>query len=350
MAAAPAPSDILAALPVAYVIVGPDGRIKATNVAAQMLLNLSQSALIGETVESVLGLDLPSLAADSPFAAYDLEVHAPGQRGQRVDIVATPMPDHPDWKAVAIHGRARAHMAGRWSEREGGSRSAIGAAAMLAHEIKNPLSGIRGAAQLLDMSVDEEGRTMTALIRNEVDRVAALIDRMQGFTDNRPLELDAQNIHAILDHARNVAIQGFASDILIREIYDPSLPPVRGNRDALVQIFINLLKNAVEAGATTLTLTTAYRHGMTMIERSSARRVLLPIEICVIDNGPGAPPDIAAHLFDPFVTGKATGTGLGLALVDKLIADQGGVVEYARDDRPPRTTFRILMPRSGRTS
>ncbi len=344
------PADILAALPVAYFIVGPDGRITSTNVAAQMLLNLSETAIVGCDVEALLGDGLPRPSGDSPFAAYDFELSTPGLRGQRVDLAATPMPDRPGHWIVTIHGRARAHIAGRWNEREGSTRSAIGAAAMLAHEIKNPLSGIRGAAQLLEMSVDEDGRSLTTLIRNEVDRVAALIDRMEGFTDTRPLGLEPQNIHAILDHARNVALQGFASDMVLREIYDPSLPPVRGNRDALVQVFINLLKNAVEAGATTITLTTAYRHGMSMVRRGSHQRDSLPIEICVIDNGPGAPPELAEHLFDPFITSKETGTGLGLALVDKLIADQGGIVEYAREDNPPRTIFRILMPRTGKSA
>lgn len=352
-AAPPPPSqELLAALPIALFAVDPDGCIADINVAAEMLLNLSRVAIVGCQLKDLLGQGLPQPTGDSPFAAYDYEINPAGGRKQRVDLLAAPLADRPGWRIVTVHGRARALMAGRWSEREGGTLSAVGAAAMLAHEIKNPLSGIRGAAQLLESSLDDDSRAMTSLIRNEVDRVAALIDRMEGFTDTRPLELAPQNIHAILDHARGVAQQGFGRDIVIREIYDPSLPPVLGNRDALIQVFINLLKNAAEVitnhGGSTITLTTAYRHGVSTVKQGSDQRLSLPIEICVIDDGPGAPPEIAEHLFDPFVTTKQSGGGLGLALVDKMIADQGGIVEYAREGNPARTVFRLLLPRGGK--
>jgi two-component system nitrogen regulation sensor histidine kinase GlnL len=353
-AAAPPPpaQEMLSALPIALFAVDPDGRIADTNVSAEMLLNLSRVAIIGRELKELLGQGLPQPTGDSPFAAYDYEISPIGGRKQRVDLVAAPLADRPGWRVVTVHGRARALMAGRWSEREGGTLSAVGAAAMLAHEIKNPLSGIRGAAQLLETSLDEESKAMTSLIRNEVDRVAALIDRMEGFTDTRPLDLAPQNIHAILDHARSLAQQGFGRDIIIREIYDPSLPPVLGNRDALIQVFINLIKNAAEViaihGGSTITLTTAYRHGVSTVKQGGEQRLSLPIEICVIDDGPGAPPEIAEHLFDPFVTTKKSGGGLGLALVDKMVADQGGIVEYAREGEPMRTVFRLLLPRGGK--
>jgi two-component system, NtrC family, nitrogen regulation sensor histidine kinase GlnL len=219
---------------------------------------------------------------------------------------------------------------------------------MLAHEIKNPLSGIRGAAQLLETVVDPDHAPLTRLIRDEVDRVAELIDRMEGFTDTRPLDLAPQNIHAILEHARAVATRGFADTVRVREVYDPSLPDILGHRDSLVQVLINLLKNAAEALGSlggTITITTAYRHGLHVRGADGEPRRSLPIEVCVIDDGPGARTDIAAHLFDPFVTSKPTGRGLGLALVQKLIADHGGLIEYAREGRPERTVFRILLPR-----
>jgi two-component system nitrogen regulation sensor histidine kinase GlnL len=350
-AATPPYAELLAALPVALFVVDAEDLVVDANVAAEMLLNLSKVAIIGHPLSALLGQGLPQPGGDSPFAAYDFEVGVSSGRRQRVDLLAAPLPDRPGWRLVTVHGRARAHTAGRWNERERGTLSAVGAAAMLAHEIKNPLSGIRGAAQLLETTVDQDSQTLTGLIRNEVDRIAALIDRMEDFTDTRRMELAPQNIHAILDHARNVACQGFARQFLVREVYDPSLPPVLGNRDALIQVFINLLKNAVEAMSDEtggmITLTTAYRHGVSMLRKDSEQRVSLPIEICVIDDGPGAPPEIANHLFDPFVTSKKSGSGLGLALVDKLVADQGGVVEYAREESPARTIFRILLPRAG---
>jgi two-component system nitrogen regulation sensor histidine kinase GlnL len=346
------PAEVLAAIPIAFFAIDPDGQVADTNVAAEIMLNLSRVAIIGRPLWDLLGKSLPQPHGDSPFAAFDYEIELANGRKQRVDLVAAPLADRAGWRIVTIHTRARALMAGRWSEREGGTLSAVGAAAMLAHEIKNPLSGIRGAAQLLESNVDEEARGLTSLIRDEVDRVTALIDRMEGFTDTRPLERAPQNIHAILDHARSVAQQGFGRDITIKETYDPSLPPVLGNRDALIQVFINLMKNAAEAireqGGTTITLTTAYRHGVSTVKQGSDQRLSLPIEICVIDDGPGAPPEISEHLFDPFVTTKKSGSGLGLALVDKMVADQGGIVEYAREGDPARTVFRLLLPRAGK--
>lgn len=348
----PPPLEQLAALPIALFAVNPDGLVADINVAAEMLLNLSRVSILGRELKELLGQGLPQPTGDSPFAAYDYEISPGGGRKQRVDLLAAPLADRPGWRIITVHGRSRALMAGRWSEREGGTLSAVGAAAMLAHEIKNPLSGIRGAAQLLESSLDDDAKDLTTLIRNEVDRVAALIDRMEGFTDTRPLELAPQNIHAILDHARSVAQRGFGRDIVIREVYDPSLPPVLGNRDALIQVFINLLKNASEVlvtqGGSSITLTTAYRHGVSTVRQGSDQRLSLPIEICVIDDGPGAPPEIAEHLFDPFVTTKKSGGGLGLALVDKIIADHGGIVEYVREGEPGRTVFRLLLPRGSK--
>jgi two-component system nitrogen regulation sensor histidine kinase GlnL len=215
---------------------------------------------------------------------------------------------------------------------------------MLAHEIKNPLSGIRGAAQLLN------GGELTTLITTEVDRIAALIDRMQDFSDTRPLPLAAENIYPLLAHSRGVALAGFARGIEIEERFDPSLPPARINRDALLQIVINLLKNAREAVRQErnprIILTTAYRHGMSVSIGSGQERLPLPIEICVIDNGPGAPSDIVDHLFDPFVSGRREGQGLGLALVDKLARDMNGIIQYAREGSPEMTVLRLLLPRA----
>ena len=347
-------AEIFAALPDPLLVVDAEGRVTEANGAAETLLNLSRSAIVGRTTDELIGEAVRLPASDAPFAAYDSELTLPGNRHLRGDVMVSPLPERPGWRVVTIHGRARAHLVTRRAEREGGTLAAVGAAAMLAHEIKNPLSAIRGAAQLLEVSADSGSQDMTRLIRDEVDRIAALIDRMEGFTDTRPLELGPQNIHSILGHAREVALQGFAKGITIREIYDPSLPAVLGHRDSLVQVLINLLKNAAEAmrehpdapASGTITLTTAYRHGVSVLTPRGAQRHELHIEVCVIDEGPGAPPELEEHLFDPFVSSKRSGRGLGLALVDKLVVDQGGIVEYAREGVPPRTVFRLLLPRA----
>jgi two-component system nitrogen regulation sensor histidine kinase GlnL len=346
-------ADILATLPTPVLAIDGEGVVCEANVAAEALLNVSRLAVIGRQIGDVIGHPLNSFPIDQPFAAYDLEITMPGGRRARVDLAAAPLPERAGWRSITIHSHRSMHLAGRRTEREGGVMAAVGAAAMLAHEIKNPLSGIRGAAQLLEMGADEDGRAMTTLIRDEVDRIAALIDRMEGFTDTRPLEVGPQNIHAILGHVRDVTRQGFGAGRVLREMYDPSLPAVLGHRDALIQIFMNLVKNAVEATEnepeSVITLTTAYRHGMSMGSREQpGRRVMLPIEVCVIDEGPGAPDAVGEHLFDPFVSSKRRGGGLGLALVDKLVGDLGGAVEYRREGTPVRTVFRVLLPRAAR--
>ncbi|SNS06460.1 two-component system, NtrC family, nitrogen regulation sensor histidine kinase GlnL [Sphingomonas laterariae] len=342
-------AEQIAALPTPMLLIDAQGVVRDVNNAGEALLNLGRGAIVGRNIETLIGHPLTSMAPDAPFAAYDLEVVLPADRHQRVDLMVGPLADRPGWRVITVHGLPPAHLLGRRGDREGGALSAIGAAAMLAHEIKNPLSGIRGAAQLLEASVDEGAQDLTRLIRDEVDRVAALIDRMEGFTDTRQIDLSPQNIHALLGHAREVALQGFASGFTIRESYDPSLPPVLGHRDSLIQILINLIKNSAEAmknKGNIITLRTAYRHGVSVRLRGGDGKRSLPIEVCVIDEGPGAPDDIADHLFEPFVTSKPSGSGLGLALVAKLVADQGGMIEYAREGTPAHTVFRLLLPRA----
>ena len=217
---------------------------------------------------------------------------------------------------------------------------------MLAHEMKNPLSGIRGAAQLLESGLDDADRALTRLICEETDRIVRLVDRMEVFSDARPLWREKINIHAVLDHVKRVAQSGFARHIRFVEDYDPALPPVAANRDQLVQAILNLVKNAAEAIGDAvdgeITLKTAFRPGVSFRTVGDRNTVGLPFEVCVRDNGPGVPEDIVAHLFEPFVTTKSSGTGLGLALVAKIINDHGGVIEC--DSLPRRTTFRILLP------
>jgi two-component system nitrogen regulation sensor histidine kinase GlnL len=341
----PAFADLLAALPVAVIVVDPDDRIAHANALAEHLLNLSERLMVGQPLAAILPPpDGAGVRDGHGFAIYDTEIATARGLRIRVDFVEAQVPDYAGWRTITLHGAASSRRLGHSVDRTAGSRAAVGAAAMLAHEIKNPLSGIRGAAQLLGAG------ELTRLIVTEVDRIAALIDRMQEFGDTRRLPVAGQNIYPLLDHARNVALAGFARGIVIEERFDPSLPPASINRDALLQVVINLLKNASEAVHTVrnprIVLTTAYRHGLAVSVAPGRPRRPLPIEICVVDNGPGAPADIAEHIFDPFVSGRPEGQGLGLALVDKLVRDMDGVVQYDREGSPEATVFRVLLPRA----
>lgn len=345
--ALPSASELIASLPAALLVIDGARIVRDCNAAAEALLNLALSAVVGRSVAEMIGHDLTSLPPEQAFAAYDLDMILPVGRAWRGDLRAAPLPERPGWQVVTIHGRG-SHDAARSRDRSGRVLPAVAAAAMLAHEVKNPLSGIRGAAQLLESGAPPEQAELTHLIRGEVDRIAALIDRMEGLTDTRPRAMEPLNIHAVLGHVRDLALSGFAAGRTIRELYDPSLPDALGNRDALIQILLNLLKNAAEASGPqgTITLRTAYHHGLSVALPEGGRRSL-PIELCVIDNGPGAPPEIADHLFDAFVSATPGGGGLGLAIVDKLVGEMGGIIEYARENK--ETVFRLLLPRaSGR--
>jgi two-component system nitrogen regulation sensor histidine kinase GlnL len=247
--------------------------------------------------------------------------------------------------AVSLIEQSIARNIDRQMSHRSAARSVSALAAMLAHEVKNPLSGIRGAAQLLEQSVPDSERELTTLICEETDRIVALVDRMEAFADGRPIDRAALNIHQVLNHVRRISENGFGKNVRFIESYDPSLPDVFGDRDQLIQVFLNLVKNACEVpgdGEREIELSTAYRHGLRLAVPGQQARVNLPLVVSVRDNGHGVSDEIRAHLFDAFVTNKPTGTGLGLALVAKIINDHGGAIEY--DSEAGRTIFRVMLP------
>ncbi len=350
-------AELLAGLAVPAVLVAPDGTLVMANLAAENFLNASQQALAERGWAAAFGPDSAveglvwrARSEGGGCAAYDLLLPFGGGRTTaRADVLVAPVGELPGWLTVAFQTRSVATLVEKQVQQQGAARSAVGVAAMLAHEIKNPLSGIRGAAQLMATGhgmTMEDRRELTDLIVAEVDRVAKLVDRMESFTDTRPMKMRPENIHEVLGHVRRLAQQGFAQGLTVKERYDPSLPPVSANRDALVQVFLNLLKNAAEAAGDNgqIQITTAFRPGLKVRPEGGGRPVSLPLEVRIIDNGPGVPDDLVDYVFEPFVTSKRGGSGLGLALVAKIIADHGGVVEYERLAETGETVFRILLP------
>src|SRR5262250_2203191 len=346
---------ILNALPHPVIVVAADGKVVDANAAAEAFFESSVLHLRRYALRDVVPFGSPLLALieqvrtrGAAVNEYRVDLSTPRTPGDRlVDLHVAPLPEQPEYVVVMLQERTIADKMDRQLTHRGAARSVIALAAMLAHEIKNPLSGIRGAAQLLEQSVGDDDRNLTRLICDEADRIVKLVDRMEVFTDERPVEREPVNIHVVLEHVKRLAHSGFARHVKFIEEYDPSLPPVFANRDQLIQVFLNLVKNAAEAigeGAIDgeITLSTAFRPGVRLSLPGSRTRVSLPLEFCVKDNGPGVSDDLMPHLFDPFVTTKPSGSGLGLALVAKIVGDHGGIIECESQSR--HTTFRVLMP------
>ncbi|HEV8680057.1 MAG TPA: ATP-binding protein [Stellaceae bacterium] len=343
---------LLAALPNPVVALDRGGALRFANPAAEHLLGVSAAALIGHPLADFIAPDSPLFAlADAVWrsggsiAEYDLLLEGPRFSARSMTIEGAPAGEGGDLLVLALHERSMADKMDRRLTHRHAARSVTAMAAMLAHEVKNPLSGIRGAAQLLEQDADAAGRELTQLICDETDRIVALVDRMEAFSDYAPITRAEVNIHEVLDRVRRIAQSGFARHVRISEEYDPSLPPVHGDRDLLLQVFLNLVKNAAEAAPEVggeMLLTTGYRHGLSLATPGGDGRRHLPLLVSVADNGSGIPDDLKPHLFDPFVTTKRNGTGLGLALVAKVIGDHGGVIEF--DSQPRRTVFRVFLP------
>lgn len=263
------------------------------------------------------------------------------------DISVAAMTDYPDWRLAMISPRYSERQ-NRGKYEHAATQQTLGAAAILGHEIKNPLAGIKGAAQLLARKADSGAKALTDLIITEVDRIARLLDQMQNLGDHPPCVMEPANIHLLIERAiRSIRA---ANPILpnISIDYDPSLPDILVNPDRMVQILINLIQNAIDASdkkdnsfigiGTKFVLSGEYRG------RSDAQRMVkLPVEISVFDNGPGIPPHIENELFAPFVTSKREGQGLGLAIVRKLIAQMNSRISYERDKARGITYFRIFL-------
>ncbi len=343
---------ILNAMSSSVLVIGEDWRVTFANPAAEQLVGFSRTVLYGTPLAEIMPEDSPLLdrirraqAEGSGVSDYSVELPFVRDVSHLMDLHISLLGDADDSIMVLLHPCSLAQRLNHHHNHRGRARSIAGLGATLAHEVKNPLSGIRGAAQLLETGVDDEERPLIRLICDETDRICALVDQMEQFADLKPLKREAVNIYEVLERVRRLAENGFGAKVKFTEHYDPSLPEVDGDRDQLVQVFLNLIKNAAEAVPMEegeIVITTQFHHGFAIRVPNSSGRIQLPITVHIQDNGPGISPDVAAHVFEPFVSSKPSGSGLGLPLVAKIISDHGGVVEFENLNKG--TVFHIHLP------
>ncbi|WP_299612433.1 nitrogen regulation protein NR(II) [uncultured Tateyamaria sp.] len=349
--------DLWASLPVPVIIIGPQDEIVDINSSAEGFFNASAKTMMGLPLWDELAVDAPledSLARarknGTPLFVNDVDVGHGGRAPLQCALQIAPLIGAPDHMVLMISPR---ELSGRMTQNhsvKSAAKSAIGMAEMLAHEIKNPLAGITGAAQLLSMNLKPEDLELTDLIVEEGRRIVKLLEQVEQFGNLSPPDLKAVNIHDVLDRARRSALLGFGAQMKIIEDYDPSLPLAYGDPDQLLQVVLNLIKNASEAAGNaggTIRLHSYFEHSY-RLRRADGDGQSLPLQIEIIDDGPGLPDAIAADIFDPFVSGKENGTGLGLALVSKIISDHGGWISVT--SVPGRTVFRLSLPRAPKSA
>lgn len=334
--ASPAPreKDLLDSLPLLLASLSRAGVITPLNKSAQDFWGKAQliegpiRAMAARVWESGEGITAHDFSLVRHLKEYRATLHI------------TLLNDESLLVTMDLKGAPHAPSASTWKSEI--TRAAGVMAAMMAHEVKNPLSSIRGAAQLLKETVKEDEKPLADLIVDETLRIRDLLDQMEVFSDERVVELTPFNIHEVLQYSMNVAKAGFAANVTFIEKYDPSLPPVFAHRDSLVQLFLNIIKNASEALGDSkypaITLSTSYQSGLKMTDKK------LPLVVHISDNGKGIPADIRKKLFEPFVSTKAQGRGLGLAVVAKLASDIGAIVECIDPVDQVGARFAIYLP------
>ncbi|WBU60796.1 two-component system sensor histidine kinase NtrB [Paracoccus albus] len=362
-----APGPCFDALPLPGLMLDDGLRLVGLNDAAELWLNLSRRSALGHKLDDEMIQSRMRIAPDiaplirrvhdnhgpvgQPRVRFELGDRAGSHQPRFGDLHLGAAPDSlPGGVIVLIAPTDAAEVMEPGHAARKAARQAIGMAEMLAHEIKNPLSGIRGAAQLLSMNVGDEDREFTDLIVTESRRIVALLDQVERFGDTTAPNLKTVNLHDILERARRSAELGFARNLEVITEYDPSLPDALGDDDQLMQVALNLLKNAAEVlekgvGGRTIRIRTFYDGALRLGPTPDfPRGRKLPLQIEIEDDGPGIPDAISAQIFEPFVSGRENGTGLGLALVSKIVTDHGGWLRV--DSRPGRTIFRFSLPKA----
>ena len=346
-AAVPTEAEQISGLTFALILLDPELAIREANQAAEDLLGASARRMAGQPLLDLAAFEDDRIAerigeADAQLTARGITVRF-GEREQRVNMTVSALISHPGWRVVTFSDTGQGE---RFGDED--RAPALRGPAILAHEIKNPLSAIRGAAQLLARKVGEGEKALTSLIADEVDRIAQLIDRMQRLGREQAEPVVALNLHQAVRRACATVFAAGEVDVGLHEEFDPSLPPVLANEGALVQVLVNLVANARDAcrgaQAPAIAVRTRFVSGLVLNVIRFGRPLKLPIEVQVTDNGPGIDPALADHIFEPFVTNKPKGQGLGLALVSKLVRDMNGRVTHERDETAGLTHFRVHLP------
>jgi two-component system nitrogen regulation sensor histidine kinase GlnL len=345
------PETLWASLPVPTFVIDATDGILDVNPAAEQFVNASSRALLRQPLFDRLAIDAPLEEAfarvrrdHAALFINNVDVSSGERAPVQCNIQIAPVTGQDGQVLLLMEPREIADRLGRAHSVKSSARSAIGMAEMLAHEIKNPLAGITGAAQLLSMNLSAEDQELTDLIVAESRRIVALLDQVEQFGNLRPPQRRAVNLHDLIDRARKSAVVGFAGHMRFAEDFDPSLPPTFVDADQILQVFQNLFSNAVQAAGPeggTITIRTFYDISL-RLRRKDGSGAALPLQVEIIDDGPGLPPEIAGDVFEPFVSGRENGTGLGLALVSKIISEHEGWITV--DSVPGRTVFRISLP------
>lgn len=350
-------TTIWASMPVPAFVIDTNDRIAEVNPAAEHFLNTSSRSVTGVPFFDRLAIDAPLGGAfqrvrgnHAALFVNNVDVSGGDNPPVQCNIQIAPLSGIPGHVLLMMEPRQLARRLGRSEAAKSSARSAIGMAEMLAHEIKNPLAGITGAAQLIAMNLSGDDLELTDLIVAESRRIVGLLDQVEQFGNLRPPMRRQINIHDLLDRARKSATIGYAANMTITEDYDPSLPATFVDADQMMQVFLNLLKNAAEAADPAtggkIHIRTFFDLSL-RLRRSDGSGTSLPLQVEITDDGPGLPPEIAADIFEPFVSGRENGTGLGLALISKIISDHEAWITV--NSVPGRTVFRISLPVAAKT-
>jgi len=336
-------------LATAVVVLDEHAVVRYANPAAENLLGAGAKSLIGQAfpplfdsdgaLEKALG---EALLTHWDYSAQNVSYLRPGREALPLSCVLTRI-DAPGTPLLAelrpIEQQLRQAREERLIGEQQASRELI---RNLAHEIKNPLGGLRGSAQLLERELERpELREYTQVIIKEADRLQTLMDRL--LTPHRRPSIGPLGIHEVLERVRSLVLAEFANGVAIDCDYDPSLPDLDGDREQLIQAVLNVVRNAAQAltgsgRAGTITLRTRALRQVTLLKL----RHRLALELQVVDDGPGVPEDIRDRIFNPLVSGRDGGSGLGLSLAQTFVHYHRGIIEC--DSRPGRTVFRIVLP------